>query len=119
MHASRRQGEDQMRCNLRSKGAVFMLAATLSVSLPAQQAATADIEPEAIEALNRMGAYLRTLRSFQVDSAVTGEIVLTNGMKVQYGQKATILAKLPDRLRAQIEGDKGTHFYLFDGKTFT
>ncbi len=42
------------------------------------------VEPEAIAALKGMGAYLRTLKAFQVDAVTTDEDVLDDGQKVQY-----------------------------------
>jgi hypothetical protein len=46
--------------------AAIALAMGLSAPLPAQ-----DKSPDAMEALNRMGKYLRTLKEFQVEAAVT------------------------------------------------
>lgn len=86
----------------------------------AQAASTGPaIEASAMEALNKMGAYLRTLKSFEVVSEVASEDVLTDGQKVQHSRKVTMLAEPPSRLRARLENDAGTQFYLFDGKTFT
>jgi hypothetical protein len=106
-----------LRDILRSIGLLLLGAMGLCTPLCAQQ--NTDFEPQAMEALNTMGIYLRSLKVFQVSSVVTSEIVLTNGMKVQKGQKVTLLARAPDRLWAQIEDDNGSRFYFFDGKTFT
>jgi hypothetical protein len=70
-------------------------------------------------ALDKMGAYLRTLRTFDVESESTTEEVLTDGLKSQDGKKTTLLARRPDPLRAGVETTDGTRFYFFDGKTFT
>ena len=35
-----------------------------------------NIDPDAMEALNKMGAYLRTLKAFQINSEVTNDDVL-------------------------------------------
>ena len=109
-------------------GVLVLLAAALSPQLPAQHQVPAkqhkhatelSIEPGAMEALNRMGAYLRTLTAFEVNSAVSHDIVLTDGLKMQQNWKVNLLARLPDRLRAQIDRENGTKFYFFDGKSFT
>lgn len=99
-----------------------LLAAGLSATLPAQQASDAGstrIEPEAMEALQRMGAYLRSLKAFQVQTEGTSEYVLTDGQKVQLAQTTNLLARFPDRLLAEINGDRGSKVYLYDGKSFT
>ena len=41
-------------------------------------------DPEALAALDRMGAYLRTLTAIQVEAATTNEDVLEDGQKIQY-----------------------------------
>ena len=52
---------------------LLMLATGLSVVLPAQQPSSQksdQIDPSAMDALSAMGAYLRSLRDFQVTAAV-------------------------------------------------
>jgi len=100
----------------------LLLFAGLSAPLPAEDASTEQtvmIEPEAMNALNRMGTYLRTLQAFQVQANVTQEDVLTDGQKVQTSQTTTILARMPDRLMAEINGDRKKRLMLYDGKSFT
>ena len=56
----------------------------LSASQAAAPAATAHptLEPEAVAALERMGAYLRTLTTFGGEADVTSEEVLPSGQKI-------------------------------------
>ena len=70
-------------------------------------------------ALQGMAAYLRTLKSFQVDVATTDEDVLDDGQKIQYSGTTTILARMPNGLRADVANDRRERMYLYDGKTFT
>ena len=84
-----------------------------------QQAATPLVEPEAIAALDRMGSYLRTLKSFQVEAVTTDEDVLENGMKIQYSGTSNILVQMPNKLRAEVSDDRRQRQYLYDGKTVT
>jgi len=79
----------------------------------------ADKEPAAMDALNRMGAFLRTLKAFQVEAEVTDETVLDDGQKIQLAHRTNLLARQPDRFMAETEGDKGSRQFLYDGKTFT
>jgi hypothetical protein len=106
----------------------FVLRRTLLTACLTAMAATAQaeqptssplVEPEAVAALDKMGSYLRTLKSFQVESVTTDEDVLENGLKIQYAGVSNILAQMPDRLRAEVSDDRHQRLYLYDGKTFT
>jgi hypothetical protein len=83
------------------------------------QAQEPTLEPAAVDALKRMGTYLRSLKSFEVDATTTDEDVLDDGQKVQRESKASLLAKVPDRLRVHVSNDRHERLYLFDGKNFT
>jgi hypothetical protein len=78
-----------------------------------------DIEPDAIAALEKMGAYLRSLDAFQVRVATTREDVLTDGEKVQFSSVTDLLAQRPNRFRAEVDGDRHSRIFFYDGKTFT
>ena len=57
-------------------------------------------------ALQSMGAYLRTLKTFQVEAVTTNEDVLEDGQKIQYTGTVNILAQMPDRLRTEVTNDR-------------
>jgi hypothetical protein len=80
---------------------------------------TARIDRDAIDALTRMGAYLRTLKAFDVRAAITTEDVLLDGQKVQSTKTATLVAEKPDRLRLDVSADHQPRLFLYDGKNFT
>ena len=79
----------------------------------------AAIDPDAIAALNRMGVYLRTLKSFQVLSDVTTDNVLDDGQTIQFSSKVDLVAARPNRMRLEVTDDAGHRFFFFDGKNFT
>jgi len=85
------------------------------------QAATSsdDVDPDAVATLNKMGAYLRTLKAFQVEALITRDDVLDNGQVVQNDEKVNLLARVPDRMRVEITSPKKHRFYFYDGKNFT
>src|SRR5580698_3534448 len=85
---------------------------------PASKAAS-QIAPGAMEALNKMGAYLRTLSSFQVWADVTTDNVLEDGETIQFSSKADLVAARPNRMRVEVTDDDGHRFFFFDGKNFT
>jgi len=78
-----------------------------------------DIDPDAMAALDKMGAYLRTLKAFQVQASVTAEDVLEDGQKIQYQTATNLLAETPSRLRVEVTGARQHRLYLYDGKTVT
>ena len=82
-------------------------------------APAAAIDSEAVNALERMGAYLRTLNTFEVRAQLTSENVLPDGQKVQIDNTADLVAKRPDQLRLEVTNSKQHRRFLYDGKTFT
>ncbi|MGA8742802.1 MAG: DUF2092 domain-containing protein [Terracidiphilus sp.] len=77
------------------------------------------IDPSAMQALDKMGAYLRTLHSFQVKADMTTDDVLEDGEAIQSSSTVNLVASRPNRLRAEFVGDDGHRFFFFDGKNFT
>jgi hypothetical protein len=77
------------------------------------------IDPSAMQALDKMGAYLRTLHSFQVKADMTTDDVLEDGEAIQSSSTVDLVASRPNRLRAEFVGDDGHRFFFFDGKNFT
>ncbi len=82
-------------------------------------ATSPEIDPDAMEALNKMGAYLRSLKSFQVEGDVTNDDVLQDGQIVQNASKVSLLAAKPNRMRAEVTSDEKQRLFLYDGKNFT
>lgn len=111
------------------RSALGAAALAASLALPAVPAAaqTASapaathpaLEPAALDALKSMGAYLRALKAFQVEAVTTDEDVLADGQKVQHDGRVSILARMPDRLRAEVSNDRFERMFFFDGKNFT
>ena len=66
-----------------------------------------------------MGAYLRTLKSFQVRADVATDDVLDDGQTIQFSSKVDLVAARPNRLRIEVTDDKGHRFFFFNGKNFT
>lgn len=82
-------------------------------------AAAGTLEPDAIAALDRMGAYLRTLAPFKLVSTATSEQVYDNGQKLQFLQRTTYTMGGPEKLRVKIETDSQNRDVFYNGKTFT
>jgi hypothetical protein len=88
---------------------------------PSASAGLADaaIEPDAVAALNRMGAYLRTLTAFSVRADTTTDEVTDDGMKLQFVGAVTIQMQRPNHLRIDVSSDRKQRQVIFDGKTVT
>jgi hypothetical protein len=78
-----------------------------------------NIDPAAMEALNKMGAYLRSLKAFQVDSEVTTDEVLDDGQIITDIKAHVLLAVSPNLLRAELKSDDSDALLFYDGKNFT
>ena len=80
---------------------------------------SSDVDPHAIEMLNAMGAYLRTLQAFQVQAALSTDDVMDDGQTIQSSSNVDLLAARPNRFRVEVTGDDVNRLYLYDGKDFT
>jgi hypothetical protein len=78
-----------------------------------------DVDPDAIDAVKKMAAYLYTLKSYQVIDDVTQDDVLEDGLIVQSTSKVDYLLARPNRMRIEVTSDEKHRLYLYDGKTFT
>jgi hypothetical protein len=76
-------------------------------------------DPQAIAALDRMGAYLRTLKRFGVHAETTTDEVLLNGQKIQFAKTIDLKVQRPNQLRADVESDRQVRQLFYDGKTLT
>lgn len=85
----------------------------------AQKEVTPPVDPQAIAALEKMGAYLRTLKSFEIDATTATDEVLDNGLKVQLDGAAKLIVRRPDRMRVTITSDRKHREYYYDGKSVT
>jgi hypothetical protein len=92
-------------------------AAAQSAAAPQVPAPT--IDPQALAALNRMGAFLRQQRTLAVRAATTTDEVLASGQKIQLAATIDMRVRRPNRLRADVESDRKSRRFYYDGKTFT
>lgn len=101
-------------------GALAALPLPLAAQTSAAPAAEAPaLDPEAMAALNRMAAYLRSLKQFTVTVHSSGEDVMESGLKIMGQQRVDYVVQQPDKIYAAVSGDKITRTYYFNGKEFT
>lgn len=97
-----------------------LAAAALAGAQPSfAQVASTGVEPDADAALDRMGAYLRTLTQFEVISDATIDVVLADNQKLQTGMRTTYLVERPHHMRTDILTDRRQRRIFFDGKELT
>lgn len=78
------------------------------------------VDPDVIKALEGMGAYLRTLKTFEVSvTAVTDEL-MDNGQMAQFTSSSTLKVRRPDGLQLNTVDDRGDRKQLFyNGRSAT
>jgi hypothetical protein len=123
-----RRGEIIMNMSRLGSGRVALLSAILlALAVPLDAAETADtnasaagaqdtvISPEAQAVVDRMTAYLRTLKTYSIDSQSTRDEVVNFGYKVQHNEHSTVTVQLPNKLRAEVSGDLRDRTVVYDG----
>ena len=105
----------------------LMLAFSSAPPLLAQDAQSGDpeaeadvvVQPEAVQALDKMAAHLRTLKEFQLTASIKVEDVLEDDQKIEISGETNYYVRTPNRLKMRMETDKSTREYYYDGKTLT
>jgi hypothetical protein len=130
---SRHAGGDRPAVVLRTAAAVLLALGAVGAAVaqsappaatPASPAAATSApetrkDPRALEALDRMGAHLRSLKWFSLRADTTTDEVLLNGQKLQFGGTAVYRYGGPERLRIELRSDRLHRDVVFDGRTMT
>ncbi|MCG2841601.1 DUF2092 domain-containing protein [Sandaracinobacter sp. RS1-74] len=90
-----------------------------AASLVGPVQSVAVLEPEAAQALDRMGAYLRNLNRFEVTSDANVDILFSGDQKLQFAQRTTYLVQAPRWMRVDIRTDRQHRRIYYDGQTIT
>lgn len=91
--------------------------ATAPAAVPAPAAGV--VEPEAMAALNRMGATLRSLQRFTVQSDATAEQVYPDGEKIHVPVRTKYTISMPNQMNVDFVSDSGQRVLRYDGKFMT
>jgi hypothetical protein len=100
---------------------VFSVLA-MAVAAPSSYAQTAPasgVDPASIQALKDMGAFLLTLKRFEVSTELTGERVLADGQKLQHTATADMNVERPNKIRVLMHSARSERQLVYDGKTVT
>jgi hypothetical protein len=116
-----------MLTHISSRCIVFMLTALLvagvcSAKQPAARAPQTPVKsavaPEALAALKKMGAFLRTLKAFTIHADTsTDEVLADTGQMIQFGSVVEYSFRAPDRLRTDVTADRKQRQFFYDGHT--
>ena len=108
---------------------VLLSAMLLALSLPlsaqepagmqADSAGAKMISAEAQAVIDRMSAYLRTLKTFQIESHPSRDEVTALGYKVQHNEHTKITVSQPNKLHSEVTGDIRNRTYIYDGSQLT
>lgn len=96
-------------------GAAFFALAGAALA----QDPTAQRDPDAMAALDRMAAAMRSLQSFSVRADYTRDQVLTTDQKLQFAGTVDIKARRPNALRIDMQSDRQARVLYYDGRTAT
>ncbi|MGF6767865.1 hypothetical protein P3T18_000335 [Paraburkholderia sp. GAS199] len=112
--------------------AIFAVAGTILAVAPGAYAQTAasgasdttgaaspanPVDPAAVQALQKMGTHLQSLKRFGVSMELTGERVLEDGEKLQHAASAQLFVARPNRIRALMISPRSEREIIYDGKT--
>lgn len=76
------------------------------------------VQPESLQALTRMSAYLGTLKSFEATSNWSLDLVTMQGQRIQLDGVAKYKVRKPDRFSIDVSTALKKRTYIYDGKTF-
>lgn len=77
------------------------------------------IDPEATAALNRMTAYMRSLKTFEIQSDTTIEQVVGDGLKLTFDGQNTYKVQRPTAFFIETKADRKVREFIYNGRTFT
>jgi len=103
----------------------LITAAALGCGAVGAQAATApaptsnQVEPQAVQALTRMSAYLRTLSTFQITLQTQRDDVDVYGQLITLSGAATYKVRRPNAFAINLGLPNLSGQYVYDGKTVT
>jgi hypothetical protein len=95
-----------------------------SAARPAQPAAppseTPGVDPAAVQALERMSGYLRSLQSFEIHTRTTYEdVTAEEGQKLQFAGTGVYRVQRPNHFFVEQRTDRRQRQYFYDGSTLT
>jgi hypothetical protein len=82
-------------------------------------AADDDVQPAVLQALKRMSDYLSTLKTFEITTKTSLDLVTTDGQLIEINGGASYKLRRPDGFVIDIKSDARDRSFIYDGKQFT
>jgi len=100
---------------------VSLLVLLLSTAaVPAQESdPLSSVDPAATKVLKRMSDFMNSLKAFSTHAESSIDSFRDDGQKIKLHRGIDILAKRPDRLMANVDGDFLDQQLFYDGKSIT
>lgn len=92
---------------------------TVVAAESAEAQSASEVDADAVAALDKMGAELRSHNVFVLKADVTNEDVLESGQKLQYAGTLEVQARKPDRFKFSAKSDLRERDIYYDGKAVT
>ncbi|MSQ98034.1 MAG: DUF2092 domain-containing protein [Xanthomonadales bacterium] len=80
-----------------------------------QTGAATAVSPQAQAVLDRMTGYVRGLKEFSIQSHATRDEIVEFGYKLQHNEYSEVTVQLPNKLRAEQQGDINNRTYVYAG----
>ena len=96
--------------------AAFAQAAASGSDEPVQ--AQPEMQQQAVDALNKLGSYLRSLKSFRIVADSVTDAVLTTGQNVGFLHRTEMSVQRPNKVRVVVTGSRAPKGFIYDGHTF-
>lgn len=100
-------------------GAVTRTSRPASPPGPGTAAEAPARDPQALAALDRMGATLRALKQFSLTSEASTEVVLEDGQKIELDGVVTYKVKTPNQLFLELRSDRQLRQLFYDGTSLS
>jgi hypothetical protein len=113
------EGFDMTRFRGALVGFTLTLAAGAALGASKPPVKSSDIEPEAVQAIQRMRAYLGTLTTFEVTSESSQDVVLDNGQKVQIEGAVLYRVRRPNGFEIKVTTADKVRDFIYDGRQLT
>jgi hypothetical protein len=108
--------------SLAASPAALYAATAPKATAPAKAAAAPSlpaVEPDAMQALQKMSNYLSGLNSFQLESQTSLDVVTMQGQRLQLDGVTRYKVKRPDSFVIEVDSDLKQRTFYYNGKTFT
>jgi hypothetical protein len=97
---------------------IIVVISTLSLPTPAW-AKSPNLDPTAVQILQRMTDFLSAQKLFSVHTQTTYEDELTSGQRVDYEISAKAVVRRPNKIHSERIGEQLSQFFYYDGKNLT